>query len=269
MGWFVWAPGARYRVVTAVFLAAIGGVYIMPKGYLLWSRIYPQCTATAMIQQQWPMLPPAVVAQMDAGVAPTPISIDGLFVANKSDIDTYQTQFARCVGDAGVVTTTVDTTQVAIAHEYVLIAYRRFQYPNIQWHDTRMMMIDIAQFYQRMSPRAGFTHLQLATLATADTPDRAYDWLLPTDGHWSMTGTMATHNRKIHADGYVAGPFSDMQIVAYPTPSRLAVQLARNDIVVILPADAPMMAQYLAMAPFPTDYRVLLLPTGNVYALPR
>jgi DNA-binding helix-hairpin-helix protein with protein kinase domain len=269
MWWFVWAPGARYRVVTVVVLIAIGGVYVMPKGYMLWSRIYPQCTATAMIQRQWPMLPPAVLAQMDANVAPAPIQIDGLFVANTTEIQRYQTQFAQCVGDEGVLTPTIDMTQVAIAHEYVLVAHRRVQYPDMQWRFARTIMIDIAQSYQTRAPHSGFVHLRLATLASGATPDTAYDWLIPTDGHWAATGRMATHNRTIFADGYVEGPFSDMQIVDYPTPSQLAVQLARNDIVMILPADAPMMAQYLAVAPFPADYRVLLIPTEQIYAVPR
>jgi hypothetical protein len=39
--------------------------------------------------------------------------------------------------------------------------------------------------------------------------------------------------------------------------------------VIVLAEDAPMMAQYLAMAPFPSEYRVVLIPTGQVYALPR
>lgn len=269
IGWFVWTPGARYRVVTVVLLAAMGGAYMMPKGYELWSRIYPQCTATAMTKRQWPMLSPTVIAQMDANVAAAPIQIDGLFVANTTEIQQYRTQFAQCVGNEGVLTPASDTTQVAIAHEYALLAYRRFQYPSIQWHDTRTIMIDIAQAYQTMAPRSGFVHLQLATLATGDTSDTAYDWLIPADGHWSVTGSMATHNRTIYADGYVDGPFSDIQIVDYPTPSRLVAQLARNDVVLILPADAPLMAQYLAMAPLPTDYRVMLIPTEHVYAIPR
>jgi hypothetical protein len=80
---------------------------------------------------------------------------------------------------------------------------------------------------------------------------------------------MRHNNRTIHADGYIDGPFSDIQIGAYPTPSRIAMQLERNDVVIVLSEDAPMMAQYLAMAPFPSEYRVVLIPTGQVYALPR
>jgi hypothetical protein len=173
------------------------------------------------------------------------------------------------VGDDGSVTTQIDATQVGIAHEYVLLAYRRFQFPAMQWHTAGTIMPDIAQAYHVMAPHSSFVHLQLATIATADTPNGAYDWLLPRDGHWFIDGEMRHNNRTIHADGYIDGPFSDIQIGAYPTPRRIAMQLDRNDVVIVLSEDAPMMAQYLAMAPFPSEYRVVLIPTGQVYALPR
>ena len=267
--WFVWAPGARYRVVAVVISAVIAGVYFMPKGYQLWSRVYAQCTAAAMIQQQWPMLPPAVRTQIEATEAASVIPIDGVLVVNQTDIQSYRTQFGQCVGDQGVLTPLVDTTHVAIAHEYVLLVYRRFEYPGMQWHQARTIMPDIARMYNRISARAGFVHLHGATIATAATPITAFDWLLPGDGHWFMDGEIADNNRTIHADGYIDGQFSDLQIVSYPTPSRIAVQLARNDVVIVLPEDAPMMAQYLAIAPFPPEYSVVLIPTGQIYAVPR
>lgn len=268
MWWFVWAPGARYRVVTVVVLAAMGGAYLMPKGYQLWSRIYPNCTATAMIQQQWPMLPAVIVAQMHASNAPKPISIAGLLQANQIDVLRYHTQFDQCVGDQGVVTATVNANQVAIAHEYVLIAYRRTQYPGIQWYRAQTIVSDIAQAYHKTAPNARFVHLQLATIAPAGSSNATYDWLLPTDGHWLMYGDIAKNTRTIHVDRYVEGPFSDMRIVTYATPSQLAVQLQRHDVVLVLPDDAPMMAQYLSVSPLPIEYNVVLIPTGLMYVLP-
>ena len=267
--WFVWAPGARYRVLAVIICAVLTVVYLMPKGFQLWSRVYPQCTAAAIISQQWPMLPPTVLAQMAATEGATVIPIDGLLVANNRDIQSYRTQFGQCVGNDGSVTALLDATQVGIAHEYVLLAYRRFQFPDMQWHTASTIVPDIAQAYHISAPHSSFVHLQLATIATADTPNGAYDWLLPLDGHWFIDGEMRLNNRTIHADGYIDGPFSDIQIGAYPTPSRIAMQLDRNDVVIVLSEDAPMMAQYLAMAPFPSEYRVVLIPTGQVYALPR
>jgi serine/threonine protein kinase len=267
--WFVWAPGARYRVLVVITCTILTGLYLMPKGYQLWSRVYAQCTAAAMISQQWPMLPPAVLAQMEAAEAATVIPIDGLLVANKTDIQSYRTQFGQCVGDQGSVTALLDATQVGIAHEYVLLAYRRFQFPGMQWHTAGTIVPDIAQAYHVMAPHSSFVHLHGAIITRAVTPNNAYDWLLPVDGHWFIDGEIAHNNRTIHADGYIDGPFSDLQIVGYPTPSRIAVQLDRNDVVIVLPEDAPIMAQYLAMAPFPSEYRVVLIPTGKIYALPR
>jgi hypothetical protein len=215
------------------------------------------------------MLPPLVRAQMDATAPATVIPIDGVLVANQTDIQSYRTQFGQCVGNHGVLTTVVGETQVAIAHEYVLVAYRRLQYPGMQWHQAHTIMPDIARIYQRMSTQSGFVHLQGATIATSATPNTAFDWLLPSDGHWFMDGEIADSNRTIHADGYIDGPFSDLQIVGYPTPSKIAVQLDRNDVVIVLPEDAPMMARYLALAPFPSEYGVVLIPTGQIYAVPR
>lgn len=241
----------------------------MPKGYQLWSRVYAHCMATAIIQQQWPMLPPTVITQMDATRAATVIPIDAVLIANNREIHAYRTQFGQCVGDQGVLTTVVDTTHVAIAHEYVLLVYRRMQYPGIRWHQADTILPDIARVYQRTASQTGFVHLQGATIATMATPNAAFDWLLPSDGHWFVDGEIAQNNRTIHADGYIDGQFSDLQIASYPTPSRIAEQLAHTDVVIVLPEDAPTMAQYLAMAPFPPEYGVVLIPTGQIYAVPR